>query len=64
MNDLRLTNWLLLGILVALVAHLAIRLGTTPVIAETFKLDQAITGFPNEEPDAYVHVVEHDFAGD
>ena len=63
MSSLRVTNGLLLGILLALVAHLALEVISTPVLAETFKLDQCITPYANEKPASYVHVVTHDFAG-
>ena len=62
-HDLRVTNWLLLGILLALVAHLGVQLGAIPVLAETFKLDTCVTPMPNDKPLSYVHVVTHNFAG-
>jgi hypothetical protein len=64
MSSLRLTNWLLVGIFLALVAHLGIRLAIPSVIAETFKLDTCVTASPNDKPATYVHVVTHNFAGD
>lgn len=64
MNSLRVTNWLLLGIFLVLIAHLAVRLGIPSAIAETFRLDTCITESPNDKPATYVHVVTHNFAGD
>ncbi len=64
MNDLRATNWLLVGILIALVAHLGVRLGVAPAIAETLRLDNCITSKPNDKPAAYVHVVTHQLSGE
>ena len=65
MSSLRATNWLLLGIFLALVAHL---LGVSemlpPVVAETLRLDQCITTRPADKPTSYVHVVTHNFSGD
>lgn len=63
MNTLRATNWLLLGILLALVARLGLQLLPT-AIAETFKLDTCVTAFPNDKPASYLHVVPHTFSGD
>ena len=64
METRRMTNWLLFGILLALLAELGQRWISPPVMAETFHLDHCITQKPNEKPAAYVHVVTHDFAGD
>lgn len=64
MGDVRTTNWLLLGILLALLGHVAIRLGPAPALAETLRLDNCITTFPQDKPSGYVHVVTHTFAGD
>jgi hypothetical protein len=63
MRELRTTNWLLLGILLALLAHPALRMGAGEVLAETFQLDACITQKPNEKPASYLHVVTHDFSG-
>ncbi len=63
MGDLRTTNWLLLGILLALLGNLALKMGAAEVLAETFQLDTCITQKANEKPASYVHVVTHDFAG-
>jgi hypothetical protein len=64
MKTLRMTNWLLFGIWLALLAHLGVRLGLPAAIAETFKLDTCVTAFPNDKPESYVHVVAHNFSGD
>ena len=64
MGSPRVTNWLLLGIWLALTAHLGLALLSNPVIAETFKLDTCVTVFPNEKPASYVHVVTLNFSGD
>ena len=64
MKSLRTTNWLLLGIFLALLAHLGVRLGLPTAIAETFKLDTCVTAFPNDKPASYLHVVPHSFSGD
>ena len=63
MRDLRTTNWLLLGILLALLGHLALKLGAAPALAETFQLDSCITQKPNEKPASYLHVVSHNLSG-
>jgi hypothetical protein len=60
----RVTNWLLLGIFLALLAQVGLQISATPVLAETFKLDTCITSLPNDRPDSYVHVVTHPPAGD
>lgn len=65
MGSRRVTNWLLLGIFLALLAHLlGVSNALTPVVAETLFLDQAITTKPNDKPASYVHVVTHSFSGD
>ena len=67
-QDLRVTNWLLLGILLALVAHLGLQLSSTPVTAEMYlptdPILQASTKLPSEKPFRYIHVVTHNFSGD
>lgn len=65
MTSLRVTNWLLLGVFLVLLAHLLVGQGSVPPVgAETLKLDQCITSVPNAKPSSYVHVVTHNFAGD
>ena len=75
LSTLRLTNWLLLGLLLALLAHVGWQGGrSTPGHADaeeetTFRkafrtADDCITTFPNEKPNCYTHVVTHNFAGD
>lgn len=65
MGSLRATNWLLLGIFAALLAHLLGFSDILPtVVAETLRLDQCITTKPNDKPLSYVHVVTHSFSGD
>ena len=64
METIRATNWLLLGIFLMLLAHLVIRSGAAPAVAETLRLDNCITTFPQDKPSGYVHVVTHTFAGD
>jgi hypothetical protein len=60
METTRWTNWLLLGILMVLTAHLGLRFLDGPVaVAETFQLDNCITLSPGEKPEGYVHVVSH-----
>ncbi len=63
MNDFRTTNWLLLGILLALLGNLALKMGAGEALAETFQLDSCITQKPNEKPSTYLHVVTHDLSG-
>ena len=63
MKTRRMTNWLLFGILLALLADLGQRWISTPAVAETFHLDHCITEKPNEKPASYLHVVAHNFAG-
>ena len=58
MNDPRLTNWLLMGILVLLVFQICARM-ERPVEAETLRLDDCITERANETPRQYLHVVTH-----
>ncbi|MDO8730734.1 MAG: hypothetical protein Q7J69_06105 [Candidatus Omnitrophota bacterium] len=60
----RITNWLLFGILLALLMDLGQRWMSTPAVAETFQIDHCVTQKPNEKPASYLHVVTHDFAGD
>ena len=63
MNTHRMTNWLLFGILLALLMDFGQRWTSSPAVAETFQLDHCITEKPNEKPAAYLHVVTHDFGG-
>ncbi len=65
MNTRRTTNWLLLGILLALLTGFFRASGgfETSAEAETFRLDHCITGKANEKPAAYLHVVSHDLSG-
>ena len=63
METRRMTNWLLFGILLALLMDFGQRWISPPAVAETFQLDHCITEKANEKPAAYVHVVTHDFAG-
>ena len=67
MQSLRVTNWLLLGIVLALFAHL-LGMTSTPVLAEMYlpkeRMDTCITDHPNEKPIRYLHVVTHTFSGD
>lgn len=64
METTRVTNGLLLGILLALVAHLGARFldGREEAVAETFQLDNCITASAGEKPQGYVHVVTHSAA--
>ncbi|HEX9779637.1 MAG TPA: hypothetical protein VGB20_00300 [bacterium] len=62
MADVRWTNRLLAGILLALLAHLALHLDR-PVQAETFQLDYCITGTIDQSPQQYLHVVAHPAPG-
>jgi len=68
MTSLRVTNWLLLGILVALLAHLGWNLDSTPALAGPYTAQEAIaaaiTDRPSDKPARYLHVVTHNFAGD
>ena len=64
MTTPRMTNWLLLGIFLILLTRLIIDVVPQSVLAETFRLDQCITNFPNDKPASYVHVVTHDFSGE
>ena len=70
MSTLRVTNWLLLGIFLMLLAHLVLRDGSSAVLAanELPRLPQArteycVTDHPNEKPLSYLHVVTHPFTG-
>ena len=58
MNDPRLTNWLLMGILVVLIFQIWTGMERT-VEAETFRLDDCITERIGETPRQYLHVVIH-----
>ena len=67
MASLCVTNWLLLGILLALAAHLSREWGSTAALAGVLPLEPisaAITTRPNDKPVGYVHVVPHSFSGD
>ncbi len=68
MRSLRVTNWLLLGIFLALAAHLVLESGVTPALAGPYAAQEAIavaiTTKPADRPAGYVHVVTHNFAGD
>lgn len=64
MGTRRMTNWLLLGILLVLLADLGRHQVSSVAVAETFKMDSCITSLPGRRPEAYVHVVTHDFAGE
>ena len=59
MTTLRMTNWLLVGILLIVAADFAVRLGIPAAVAETFKLDTCITPLPDDKPSSYLHVVTH-----
>lgn len=62
MGSVRVTNWLLLVIALALWAHLGLALVGQPVVADTFRLDSCITDRPSERPVTYLHVVTHGMA--
>ena len=62
MDSIRATNWLLLIIAVALIAHLGLMLVNQPVTAETFRLDSCVTDRPSDRPGSYLHVVTHGMA--
>ena len=69
MSSLRVTNWLLLGICVMLLAHLMMGQGAVPPAqAQPYpalsRADWCVTDRPNEKPTSYLHVVTHNFAGD
>ena len=70
MGSLRVTNWLLLGVFVVLLAHLlGIGQGAVPPAhAQPYtalsRADQCVTDRPNDKPTSYLHVVTHNFAGD
>ena len=57
-----MTNRLLLGIAILLLAHLVLRFTDSPLGAETFRLDNCITARPGEKPGGYVHMVAHSLA--
>lgn len=59
MQAAKMTNILLGGILLVLLANLMIKISSPQALAETFKLDDCITSSPNEKPIAYLHVVSH-----
>ena len=62
MHSLRMTNWLLLGIFLTLLAHL-LEMMSTPALAEVYlpkeRIDSCITEHPNDKPSHYLHVVIH-----
>ena len=58
MNDLRVTNWLLAGILGALLCQILLQ-QERPVSADTLRLDFCITEKMTETPQQYLHVVPH-----
>ena len=65
MSTWRMTNWLLLGIFLVLLARLlGFSVDVPSVVADTLWLDRCITERPSEKPASYVHVVTHNFAGD
>ena len=58
MSDVRMTNWLLAGILVVLLLQMLGR--SEPVAhADTFLIDNCVTSKPTETPQQYLHVVTH-----
>ena len=65
MGSLRVTNWLLLGLFLVLLAQMLGLSDILPaVVAETLRLDQCITTKPQDKPASYVHVVTHGFSGE
>ena len=58
MNDQRITNWLLAGILALLAIQVWGQL-ERPVQADTLRLDDCITERVVEPPKQYLHVVAH-----
>ncbi len=58
MSDLRVTNWLLAGILAAMVFQLFMRPDRSAQ-ADTFRIDGCITDKMSETPQQYLHVVTH-----
>ena len=58
MSNQSLTNWLLLGILIVLAAHLFEK-GENLALADTFRLDDCITARITDTPSQYLHVVVH-----
>ena len=65
MGSLRVTNWLLLGLFLVVLAQLLGLSDILPtVVAETLRLDQCITTKPQDKPTSYVHVVTHGFSGE
>ena len=67
MKSLRTTNWLLFGILFALLARLVLDTLSTTAMAGPYAakplIDWCITEHPNEKPAQYLHVVSHNFSG-
>ena len=58
MDNVRVTNWLLVGILVVLLLQMLGR--SEPVAqADTFLIDNCVTSKPSETPQQYLHVVTH-----
>jgi hypothetical protein len=59
MQKIKITDALLLLILLALILNILIRIPVTRATADTFRLDDCITTAPDEKPVAYLHVVNH-----
>ena len=73
MSDLRTTNWLLLGILMALLVHLGREvLDAAVVFADAdggpyhalSLTEWCVTKKANDKPKMYLHVVTHNYAGE
>ena len=58
MNDRRVTNWLLAGILGVLVFQMWVKLEPS-ALADSLRLDWCITEKMSETPQQYLHVVPH-----
>lgn len=58
MGDVRMTNWLLAGILAVLLFQMMVR-SERVAQADTFRIDGCITDKISETPQQYLHVVAH-----
>ncbi len=58
MDDRKLTNWLLVGILTMLIFQAFMR-PERSAQADTFRIDGCVTDKVSETPQQYLHVVTH-----
>ena len=59
MQKMKITDWLLLLVLLALIINILLKIPVSKATADTFRLDDCITSQPDDKPAAYLHVVNH-----